>query len=182
MEENREPILIDAPEAETPSFDEWLRSDPKLLAEFERRKQAALDAERQRLEAEKEQAVKIAAAKAEELAKMSGEERLEQLNRQREEALDKREEALKKRELRALAAGLIAEKGLPVTLLDAVDDRGESECRASIEALERAYRAAVQEGVEQRLKGDAPMRGDKRSPDLDSMTDADYYRAVKARG
>lgn len=182
MDENREPILTGALEAETPSFDEWLSSDPRLLSEFERRRQAAVEAERQRLEAEKEQAVKAAAAKAEELAKMTGEERLEQMNRQREEALNKREEALKKRELRALAAGIFAEKGLPAALLDAVDDRGESECRASIEALERAYRAAVQEGVEQRLKGETPVRGEKRIPDLDNMTDADYYRAVKARG
>ena len=63
---------------------------------------------------------------------------------------------LTRRELKAEAVETLTEKGLPAKLAEVLDYTDADKCSASIEAVEAAFRAAVQQGVNERLKGSAP--------------------------
>lgn len=101
-----------------------------------------------RVEAAKAEAEKRATLTAEEKAKLAAKEALDKLNQ--------REQDITRRELRAYALETLAEKGLPNTLAEALNYAGKDECTASLEALEKAFRASVQTGVEERMKGTPP--------------------------
>lgn len=148
------------------------RVTAKQKADAERREKEAL--ERGKAEGKTE---------AEKLAKMSEQQRADELARQAIEAVEKREkeiavreEAVKKRELRAQAIETLRTKGLGEGLADFLDYANAEACNASIEKLEKSYRAAVQASVEDRLKSaGVPIVRDKGDVNLDAMTDDQYY-------
>ena len=109
---------------------------------------------RERARAEK--AVATARTEAEKLAQMTAEQRAQHDREQREAALTQREAELNRRELRATALNTLAERGLPSTLADTLNYADADQCSASIAAIEKAFRSAVQQGVESRMKGTAP--------------------------
>jgi len=108
--------------------------------------------ERKKAEAQVAQARK----EAEELAQMTAEQRAEHRMTEREAALAQREDTLSRREVRAGAVQLLLKKGLPAGLADALEYADSESATAAIEQLEQAFRAALQEGVEERMKGMAP--------------------------
>ena len=91
----------------------------------------------------------------------------EQSLSEREAALDAREAELNRRELRAEAIARLTELGLPAELEQLIDYASPEACEASIELLERTFRQAVQQGVDERIrasrgclpKGDAEQSG-----------------------
>jgi hypothetical protein len=87
---------------------------------------------------------------------MTAEQKAEHERQKREDDLAKREADLNRRELRATAAQTLSEKGLPTTLLDCLNYQDADNCSKSIETIETAFRAAVQRGVEERMKGTTP--------------------------
>ena len=95
-------------------------------------------------------------------------ELLAQNDAPREESLDERERRLRMRELRAETIDL------PAELADAIAYTDEETCRAGLTAVERAFRAALQRAVDERLRGSAPGAG--KAVDPESMDDRDYYR------
>ena len=95
-------------------------------------------------------------------------------NPDRAETLDERERLLRQRELRAETIEALAEKNLPAELADAIAYTDEETCRAGLAAVERAFRAALQRAVDERLRGCAPGAG--KAVDPESMDDRDYYR------
>ncbi|MDD3410283.1 MAG: DUF4355 domain-containing protein [Eubacteriales bacterium] len=109
---------------------------------------------RERARAEK--AVATARTEAEKLAKMTAEQRAQHDREQREAALAQREAELNRRELRATALNTLAERGLPSTLAETLNYTDADQCNASIDSVEKAFRAAVQQGVESRMKGSVP--------------------------
>lgn len=144
------------PEATTPpTFDELLK-DKNNQSEFDRRVSKALETAKSKWA--EEEAVKLEAVKteAEKLAKMNAEQKAEHERLKRDKELADREALLTLRELRAEAAGTLAEKGLPKELIDSVNFKDADSCKKSIESLETVWRAAVQSGVEERLKGKTP--------------------------
>lgn len=109
---------------------------------------------RERARAEK--AVATARTEAEKLAQMTAEQRAQHDREQREAALAQREAELNRRELRATALNTLAERGLPSTLAETLNYTDADQCNASIDSVEKAFRAAVQQGVESRMKGSVP--------------------------
>ena len=103
-----------------------------------------------------EAAVAQARQEAEALAQMTAEQRAEHQMTERETALVAREDALKKREIHAEAVRLLQEKGLPAGLADALEYADAQSMSLAIEQLEKAFRAALQQGIEERMKGMAP--------------------------
>ena len=97
-------------------------------------------------------------------------ELLAQSDAPREESLDERERRLRMRELRAETVEALTEKNLPAELADAIAYTD----RAGLAAVERAFRAALQRAVDERLRGSAPGAG--KAVDPESMDDRDYYR------
>jgi hypothetical protein len=108
--------------------------------------------ERKKAEAQVAQAKK----EAEELAQMTAEQRAEHRIAEREAALAEREDTLKRSEVRATATQLLVKKGLPAGLADALEYADSDKASAAIEQLEQAFRAALQQGIEERMKGAAP--------------------------
>lgn len=152
-------------------FDELMENED-VRAEFERRVSQALEEARGGWEQELERRLISARAEGERIAGMSAEERL----REREKQLAEREREITSRELRAMAVQLLAERGLPGELADALCFEDAEACERSIDGVERAFRAAVQHGVTQRLGSGAPPRGGEIC-DPGKLTDDQYYAA-----
>lgn len=108
---------------------------------------------------QQEKAIEAARTEAEKLATMTAEQRAKFEAKQREENLAKREQEITRRELKAQALETLAQKGLPSDLASMLAYTDADACNASIDAVEKAFRSAVQKGVEERLKGAAPKTG-----------------------
>jgi flagellar biosynthesis GTPase FlhF len=109
--------------------------------------------------AKAEKAVANAKTEAEKLATMTAEEKAAHEQKEREDKLAAREAEINKRELRATALQTLAEKKLPAELVDVIDLADADKCSASIASVEKVFRAAVQKGVDERLKGNPPPAG-----------------------
>ncbi len=108
------------------------------------------------------QAREEARSEAERLAKMTEEQRTQHEREQsearlkeREDAIAAREAEITKRELRATATETLVTRGLPKELAEILDYSDADKCNASIDSVEKAFRDAVQAGVDSRLKSSA---------------------------
>ena len=84
-----------------------------------------------------------------------------------------REQAIAAREMNAFVREECQRRGLPDELASCLSFADTDAARRGLDALEAAFRAAVQAAVEERLTGQEP-----KSPspaDTDTMTDAEYY-------
>lgn len=108
---------------------------------------------------QQEKAIETARTEAEKLASMSAEQRAQAEREKRESELAKREAEITRRELHAQALETLAQKGLPSDLASMLAYTDADACNASIDAVEKAFRSAVQKGVEERLRGNAPKTG-----------------------
>ena len=118
-------------------------------------------------------------AEAERIARMSETERREhdaRAAREREDALRSREAEIARRELRAEAVDMLAARGLPRELEQVLNYSDSEGCILSIDALEKAFRSAVQKGVDERInqsRGSLPRSGgDAKSAMLQRMRTA----------
>ncbi len=93
---------------------------------------------------------------AEELAQMTAEQRAEHRMAEREAAISQREDTVKRNEVRAGAVQLLLKKGLPAELADTLTYADADSAAAAIDTLEQAFRQALQQGIEERMKGMAP--------------------------
>ncbi|TQR14610.1 DUF4355 domain-containing protein [Psychrobacillus lasiicapitis] len=142
-------------------------SDPPAKVEFTAEQQAELDrilGERlgkAQAKWEKDYQTKLEAAKteAEKLAKMNADQKAEYEAQKREDELAKREEGITRRELRATALETLADKSLPKILADILVYTDAETTNTSLDAVEKAFREAVETGVNERLKGTPPGGG-----------------------
>lgn len=138
------------------SFDDYLKEHPDHQKELDRRITKALNTGRENWEKEAEKKREEEKNEAAKLARMTAEQKAEHERQKREEEYQKREAALTMRELRAEASQTLAEKDLPLALIDCLNFSSAEKCNESIDTVEKAFRAAVQAGVESRMKGSAP--------------------------
>lgn len=137
--------------------------------------------EEQRINAAREEA----RSEAERLASMSAEQRAqherEQADnamRERENAIVQREREVTRRELRSEAISTLASRGLPTELESLLDYSSADACNASIETAEKAFRQAVQTGIDARLKASGVTlhaASSSGKPDYSKMSDEEYY-------
>lgn len=118
-----------------------------------------LSKERKKWDEEFQAKVEEAKTEAQKLAKMNAEQKAEYERKQLEEQLNKREAEITRRELRATALETLAEKSLPKQLADILDYTDADSTNKSIEAVEKSFREAVEQAVNERLKGDPPKTG-----------------------
>lgn len=144
---------------EDASFDGLLQSGHQ--AEFDRRVQQAVSAALTNQKGEYEELMDNKLSEAEKLAKMTKDEKKEYLQQKREQEITERETALARKELAAEAKNELAARGLPASLSDVLQYADADSCKASIEAVEKAFKEAVEKAVEERLKGGKPL---KRTP------------------
>lgn len=110
---------------------------------------------------EKDYQSKLEAAKteAEKLAKMNADQKAEYERQKREDELAKRESDITRRELRATALETLADKKLPLSLAEILVFTDAESTNASLDAVEKAFREAVEAGVNERLRGNPPGGG-----------------------
>lgn len=146
---------------------------------------------RQKRDEEKriEQARAEARSEAEKLAQMNEQQRAEherqraeQAAKDREAAIAQREAEITRRELRAEAIETLHKRGLPAGLEAVLSYSDADACSASIDAVEKAFREAVQQGVDERLKLSGVSLRTGGAPDYAKMSDAEYYAATYQPG
>lgn len=161
------------------NFEELLK-EKEFQSEFDRRVSRALETARGKWEREMEEKIAQARVEEQERAQMSGEERMAHDLAEREAQLQAREQEIMRRELHAEALRLLQERGLPHELAGTMNYSDSEALQASLDAAESAFRAAVQSGIEQRLRGNAPTINRRHTEG--EQSDADYYRANYAVG
>lgn len=137
------------------TFDDFLK-EGKNQAEFDRRVQKALETQRGKMQQEIQAQIESAKTEAEKLAKMNAEQKAQYEAEKREKELAARESEITKRELTAQAKETLADKGLPTQLADILNYTDADACNASIEAVEKSFKEAVQKAVEEKLRGGKP--------------------------
>jgi len=126
--------------------------------------------------------IKAAATEAEKLAKMDADQRLEHERAEREKTLADRESGITKRELKAEALQQLAEKGLPKELSEVLPYSDADSTNAAIVAVEKAFRKAVEIGVNERLKGNPPKIGTPGATKSERDKLIDQYNEAEKRG
>lgn len=119
---------------------------------------------------------RLAAAvkEAEARAQMTAEERAKADAEKAAHELAQREAAITRRELRAQALETLAAKGMPRELADSIPYTDAASCEAALAALEGAWKGAVEQGVNSRLRQSTPKAGGP-ARNYDEMGDAEYY-------
>lgn len=143
------------------SFDEWLASNPDYQKEFDRRQTKGINTavanERKRLDKLHNDQL----TEAQRLAAMNEDEKRDYLDKKREKELADREAAITKRELMAEAKNTLAEKGLPMSFADMLNYADAESVKKGIEALEKEWQPAVENTVNEKLKGGKPPKDAK---------------------
>lgn len=149
------------------SFDGFLAQEGNQ-AEFDRRVQKAIDTAVSNAQQKWQALTDDKLSEAEKLAKMNKEEKAAYMQQKKEKELSDRESAVARKELMAEAKNTLAEKKLPAGLAEVLNYTDAESCNKSIDAVEKAFRAAVEAAVQERLKGGEPMKKASES-DADSM-------------
>jgi len=104
---------------------------------------------------------RLAAAikEAEARARMTAEERAKADAEKAAHELAQREAAITRRELRAQALETLAAKGMPRELADTLNYTDADACAASLEAVKKAFTAAVAAGINDKLRQPPPKAG-----------------------
>lgn len=95
---------------------------------------------------------------AQKLETMSEKEKKKYQEEKRIKELDDRETAITRRELTAQAKVQLADKGIPTELAEILNLTDAESCKKSIEIVEKAFQTAVEKAVEEKIKGNAPIK------------------------
>ena len=130
-----------------------------------------LSAERSKWEAEQE----AKENEAKKLANMNADEKQKYQLDQREQELANREKAIARKELTAEAKAMLSERDLPVELVNVVDLTSAETVSQSVAVLQKSWEQAVQKGVQEKLKGKAPIN---HAPTVNDELTVEEFRAM----
>ncbi|MQQ66949.1 DUF4355 domain-containing protein [Streptococcus mitis] len=130
-----------------------------------------LSAERSKWEAEQE----AKENEAKKLSKMNADEKQKYQLDQREQELADREKAIARKELTAEAKAMLSERDLPVELVNVVDLTSAETVSESVAVLQKSWEQAVQKGVQEKLKGKAPIN---HAPTVNDELTVEEFRAM----
>ncbi|MGN0619202.1 MAG: DUF4355 domain-containing protein [Ruminiclostridium sp.] len=142
-----------------PTFDDMLK-DKKFQAEFDRRITKAQETALANAKASWEAEAKRKAEEEARIAKMSDDEKARHEREQREKAMADREAAVARRELIVDAGEQLAAKNLPAELVKCLDYSSAEKCKESMDAVEKAFNAAVEKRINEKLRSNPPKKGD----------------------
>ncbi|HCT92999.1 MAG TPA: phage capsid protein [Lachnospiraceae bacterium] len=158
---------------EPASFDDFLKGEGNQ-AEFDRRVQKAIDTAVKNAREKWQLMTDDKVSEAEKLAKMTEKEKTDYLHRKKEKELAEREARITRAELKAETRNTLAEKKLPAELADVLNYTDADSCKKSIEAVEKAFQAAVQAAVEEKLKGGKPPKGAPQDDEIKKLEEQVY--------
>lgn len=111
---------------------------------------------------------------AEKLASMSEKEKKSYQEKKKESDLAEREAAITRRELMAQAKDSLADKGIPIELAEVLTFTDAETCNKSIQVVSKAFQAAVEKAVNDRLKGGATPKKASAQENQDAINDLVY--------
>lgn len=126
---------------------------------FDKRTAKAIETAKSNWEKETQTKIEAAKTEAEKMAEMTAEQKAQHKEQERIDEISKREADITRRELRAQSLEKLAEKELPKELIDVVVFTDAESCNASIDAIEKAFRKSVEDGVNKRLSQSAAVPG-----------------------
>lgn len=153
---------------------EEMMLDEEVRAEFERRVAEEVQKVRAEMEIQAKEGAQKAVAEYIRQESMTEDERISEKMKE----LEERERRIVMMEMRARAASMLAEKGLPVKLSEVMVFESEKECDLGIEMLDEAFREAVKAEVVKKLGGEKPSLG-MQAMDAADMSDEQYYSMKK---
>lgn len=112
---------------------------------------------------------------AKRLKKMTDDEKKQYEEDKRKEELDNREAAITRRELTAVAKEQLNAAGVPADMADFIDYTDADSVNESVKRLSKAFKGAVQQSVDDRLKGKAPL--DKAKNNVLTAVEEDARKA-----
>ena len=128
------------------------KSKSEFDAALDKHAEKALKTAREKWERESKEREEKVKTEAERLAQMTEKERQEALKAEREKELAEREAELNRRELKANSLLELSERKLPTELIDVLVFTDAEACKKSIDALDTAFKKAVDSAVDERLK------------------------------
>lgn len=161
----------------TLSFDDFLKGEGNQ-AEFDRRVQKAVNTAVTNAQQKWQALTDDKLSEADKLAKMTKEEKAQYMQQKREKELSDREAAVTRKELMAEAKNALAEKKLPAGLSEVLNYTDADSCNKSIAAVEKAFQAAVEAAVQERLKGGNPP---KKAPETEETDLAKQIEKAMSR-
>ena len=140
---------------EPQSFDDFLKTGGNQ-AEFDRRVQKAVNTAVTNAQEKWQALTDDELSEAEKLGKMTKEEKAQYMQQKKEKELSEREAAITRKELMAEARNTLAGDGLPQELAEVLNYTDADACKKSVETVKAAFQKAVEEAVEEKLKGGKP--------------------------
>lgn len=134
------------------TFDELLK-DKTYQSEFDKRVAKALETAKGKWESDHQAKLEEAKTEAEKMAAMNEKQKADYERDKQLKALEQRERDITTRELKATAYETLAEKGLPKELADILNYTDADQCKASIDAVEKAFQSSVEKAVNEKLRG-----------------------------
>lgn len=138
----------------------------------------ALEKQRERLEAEKVEALRKAREEAEEYSKLTEREKLERDLEERQKELDKRENELRIGKLKSDVESDLKENGLPTVFAESLILLSDhEEIKTAVKDIKKAFDEGINEAVSKRLRQDDPEDGQFIRKRKEKPNDiADYAR------
>lgn len=141
----------------------------QLDSEADKRAAKAIETAKAKWQEEQAKALEDAKSEGARLAKMSADEKAQELEKQRQAELDKREAELNQRELSTSTKSLLVDKGLPTDFTDSLVSLGDADkIKTAVESIQKTIQETVNKQVEAKLQTDSPKNG---SSSLDGADD-----------
>ena len=123
-----------------------------LQSEGDRRTTDALKTAQAKWETEFKQKLEAEKAQAEKLAKLSASEKEKVLMENQKKAIEEKEKQINLREMKLESVKMLSEKGLPVSFVDLLTTGDADSTKLNIDTFEKAYKASLEVAVNERLK------------------------------
>lgn len=174
---------------EPKSFADVLKANPDFQSELDRRINSAVETATKN-ERERQQIIKDSLQdEVLRVSKMTQAEKDAYFKEKAEKEAKDREASLTKRELTLDARSALQDKHMPEAFLDLLNYADKDACMKSIDVLEAAFNVAVQEAVNEKLKGgkppkDAATEGEQSTPETkydEALAEARKIAGIKSK-
>lgn len=156
--------------------------DKLLQSETDKRVTEGLKTARAKWEEEFKGKVEQERKEAERLAKLSADEKRQEELKKKNEEIAGKETELRKRELKLDTIGVLSEKQLPVDFADFLMGNDAETTNENIKRFGDAFSKAIENAVNDRLRGNTP-RGGQGGKDVDfsKMSDDEYFKYLESQ-
>ena len=156
-EDPKNPATDPEPEGKQAPQEPTTYTQAQLDSEADKRAAKALETAKSKWEAEQSKALEDAKSEGARLAKLTEDEKAQELEKQRQAVLDKREAELNQRELSTSTKSLLVDKGLPTDLAGSLVALGDADkIKMAVETLDKSIQETVNKQVESKLQTDSP--------------------------